>query len=93
MNTDDTCFADLMLQPNSTLLSTLPLSPSVPPGPVTQAWSKDLRLYEGYKMRRNELRLRNLNKRWEHEKALSQIADMVSHRRTLPEVGPIWQFF
>lgn len=83
---------DVMLQPTSTLLSTVPLSPSVAPRPVTQAWSKDLRLYEGYKMRRNELRLRSLNRRWEHEKALSQIADIVSHTHTnthtLPDVGP-----
>lgn len=71
----------VMLQPTSTLLSTVPLSPSVAPRPVTQAWSKDLRLYEGYKMRRNELRLRSLNRRWEHEKALSQIADIERERR------------
>lgn len=74
--------AYVMLQPTSSLLSTVPhLTSAVAPRPGNQTWSKDLRLYEGYKMRRNELRLRSLNRRWEHEKALSQIADMDRERR------------
>lgn len=72
-----------MLQPTPNLLSTVPhLASTMASRPGNQAWSKDLRLYEGYKVRRNELRLRSFNRRWEHEKALSQIADIVSHWHT-----------
>ncbi|XP_061548011.1 uncharacterized protein si:ch211-67e16.4 isoform X1 [Phycodurus eques] len=56
----------------------------LPPGTARQMmhdpWTKDFRLYEEYKMRRNELRRRSLNRRRELEKTLPQplLADLVS---------------
>lgn len=71
---------DVMLQPASSLLSTVALPPSMVPRPAARPWSKDLRLYEEYKLRRNELRLRSLNRRREQEKTVPQplLADIVS---------------
>ncbi|XP_041856984.1 uncharacterized protein si:ch211-67e16.4 [Melanotaenia boesemani] len=56
---------------------------SVPPRQVVRPWPKDLSLYEEYKLRRNELRRRNLNRRRELEKTLPQplLADLVRERR------------
>ncbi|KAF7218054.1 uncharacterized protein si:ch211-67e16.4 [Nothobranchius furzeri] len=50
---------------------------------ATRSWSKDLSLYEEYKLRRTELRHRNLSRRRELEKALPQplLADLVRERR------------
>uniref|UniRef100_A0A1A7Z667 Uncharacterized protein n=1 Tax=Iconisemion striatum TaxID=60296 RepID=A0A1A7Z667_9TELE len=50
---------------------------------ATRSWSKDLSLYEEYKLRRNELRRRNLSRRRELEKTLPQplLADLVRERR------------
>lgn len=72
--------ADVMLQPGSSLLSTVALPPSMAPRPAARPWSKDLRLYEEYKLRRNELRLRSLNRRREQEKTVPQplLSDIVS---------------
>lgn len=71
---------DVMLQPASSLLSTVALPPSMVPRPAARPWSKDLRLYEEYKLRRNELRLRSLNRRREQEKTVPQplLSDIVS---------------
>lgn len=71
---------DVMLQPASSLLTTVALPPSMVPRPAARAWSKDLRLYEEYKLRRNELRLRSLNRRREQEKTVPQplLSDIVS---------------
>lgn len=56
------------------------LPPGVPPRQVGRPWAKDLSLYEEYKMRRSELRRRNMTKRRELEKSLPQplLADLVS---------------
>lgn len=72
--------ADVMLQPGSSLLSTVALTPSMVSRPAARPWSKDLRLYEEYKLRRNELRLRSLNRRREQEKTVPQplLSDIVS---------------
>ncbi|XP_034042490.1 uncharacterized protein si:ch211-67e16.4 [Thalassophryne amazonica] len=53
------------------------------PRQATRPWSKDLSLYEEYKLRRNELRRRSLNRRRELEKTLPQplLADLVRERR------------
>lgn len=50
------------------------------PHQAVRPWSKDLTLYEEYKIRRNELRRRNLTRRRELEKTLPQplLADMAS---------------
>ncbi|KAM8858334.1 uncharacterized protein ACB058_009625 isoform 1-T2 [Synchiropus picturatus] len=54
-----------------------------PPRQMVRSWPKDLTLYEEYKLRRNELRRRNLNRRRELEKTLPQplLADMLRDRR------------
>ncbi|CAI5670779.1 MKL/myocardin-like protein 2 isoform X2 [Oreochromis niloticus] len=59
------------------------LPPGVPPRQVGRPWAKDLSLYEEYKMRRSELRRRNMTKRRELEKSLPQplLADLVRERR------------
>lgn len=56
------------------------LPPGVPPRQAVRPWAKDLSLYEEYKMRRSELRRRNMTKRRELEKSLPQplLADLVS---------------
>lgn len=58
----------------------LPLG--IPPRQAVRPWTKDLSLYEEYKLRRNELRRRNLSRRRELEKTLPQplLADLVSQR-------------
>lgn len=73
----------VMLQPASSLLTTVALPPSMVPRPAARPWSKDLRLYEEYKLRRNELRLRSLNRRREPEKTVPQplLSDIVRERR------------
>ncbi|KAM9851393.1 uncharacterized protein ACBR49_006679 isoform 2-T2 [Aulostomus maculatus] len=55
----------------------------IPPHQVVHPWTKDLSLYEEYKLRRNELRRRSLNRRRELEKSLPQplLADLVRERR------------
>ncbi|XP_032423164.1 uncharacterized protein LOC116722889 isoform X1 [Xiphophorus hellerii] len=59
------------------------LQPSGLPRQAVRPWTKDLSLYEEYKLRRNELRRRNLNRRRELEKSLPQplLADLVRERR------------
>lgn len=59
------------------------LPPGVPPRQAERPWAKDLSLYEEYKMRRSELRRRNMTKRRELEKSLPQplLADLVRERR------------
>lgn len=73
----------LMPQPVTSLPSVAALPPGVPPRQVVRPWNKDLSLYEEYKLRRNELRRRSLNRRRELEKTLPQplLADLVRERR------------
>ncbi|XP_036965234.1 uncharacterized protein si:ch211-67e16.4 isoform X1 [Acanthopagrus latus] len=70
-------------QPAAPLLSMVSLPPGIPPRQGVRPWTKDLSLYEEYKLRRNELRRRSLNRRRELEKTLPQplLADMVRERR------------
>lgn len=72
--------SDATPQPAAALLSMVSLPPGVPPRQGVRPWTKDLSLYEEYKLRRNELRRRSLNRRRELEKTLPQplLADMVS---------------
>ncbi|XP_051938982.1 uncharacterized protein si:ch211-67e16.4 isoform X2 [Hippocampus zosterae] len=60
-----------------------PLPPDTPRQMVRGPWTKDISLYEEYKLRRNELRRRSLNRRRELEKTLPQplLADLVRERR------------
>ncbi|XP_029936385.1 uncharacterized protein LOC115379696 [Myripristis murdjan] len=64
-----------------------PLPQAPPPGvasrPAGRPWTKELSLYEEYKLRRNELRRRSLSRRREMEKTLPQplLADLVRERR------------
>lgn len=69
-----------MPQPASSLLSMVTLPPGIPPRQAVRPWTKDLSLYEEYKLRRNELRRRSLNRRRELEKTLPQplLADLAS---------------
>ncbi|KAK5890072.1 hypothetical protein CesoFtcFv8_013639 [Champsocephalus esox] len=74
---------DLMPQPLSSLQS-MGYSPSgLPHRQAVRPWTKDLSLYEDFKLRRNELRKRSINKRRELEKTLPQpmLADLVRERR------------
>ncbi|XP_040004549.1 uncharacterized protein si:ch211-67e16.4 isoform X2 [Xiphias gladius] len=73
----------LMLQPAASLPSTAALASGIPPRQAARPWAKDLSLYEEYKLRRNELRRRSLNRRRELEKTLPQplLADLVRERR------------
>ncbi|CAK6967622.1 myb-like protein Q [Scomber scombrus] len=73
----------LMPQPMAPLPSAAALPLGVPPRQMVRPWNKDLSLYEEYKMRRNELRRRSLNRRRELEKNLPQplLADLVRERR------------
>ncbi|XP_068507614.1 uncharacterized protein si:ch211-67e16.4 [Syngnathus scovelli] len=59
-----------------------PANAPLPPGAPRQM-VRDLSLYEEYKLRRNELRRRSLNRRRELEKTLPQplLADLVRERR------------
>ncbi|KAM6935027.1 uncharacterized protein FYW49_001227 [Xenentodon cancila] len=69
------------------LASSLPSTAATPPGVIprqtSRPWTKDLSIYEEFKLRRNELRRRNLNRRRELEKSLPQplLADLVRERR------------
>ncbi|XP_007569381.1 uncharacterized protein LOC106942228 [Poecilia latipinna] len=69
------------------LAGSLPSAAALQPGVLSRQavrpWTKDLSLYEEYKLRRNELRRRNLNRRRELEKSLPQplLADLVRERR------------
>ncbi|XP_047226824.1 uncharacterized protein si:ch211-67e16.4 isoform X2 [Girardinichthys multiradiatus] len=65
------------------LPSSAAMHSSVLPRQAVRPWTKDLSLYEEYKLRRNELRRRNLNRRRELEKSLPQplLADLVRERR------------
>lgn len=73
--------SDVMPEPTSDLIKT---APNIMPHQPARPWTKDLTLYEEYKIRRNELRRRNLTRRRELEKTLPQplLADMAS-----PAVG------
>ncbi|KAJ4921167.1 hypothetical protein JOQ06_022275, partial [Pogonophryne albipinna] len=74
---------DLMPQPLSSLQS-MGYSPSgLPHRQAVRPWTKDLSLYEDFKLRRNELRKRSINRRRELEKTLPQpmLADLVRERR------------
>ncbi|KAG7502503.1 hypothetical protein JOB18_021009 [Solea senegalensis] len=73
----------LMVQPATSLPLMGGLTSGVPPRQAMRPWTKDLSLYEEYKLRRNELRRRSLNKRRELEKTLPQplLADLVRERR------------
>lgn len=72
--------SDATTQPVASLMSMVSLPPCIPPRQAVRPWTKDLSLYEEYKLRRNELRRRNLSRRRELEKTLPQplLADMVS---------------
>ncbi|XP_034418348.1 uncharacterized protein si:ch211-67e16.4 [Cyclopterus lumpus] len=76
-------FSYLMPQPASSLQSAVPLPSGLPPRAALRPWTKDLSLYEEFKLRRNELRRRSINRRRELEKALPQplLADLVRERR------------
>ncbi|TNN04447.1 hypothetical protein fugu_001476 [Takifugu bimaculatus] len=69
-----------MPEPTSALIKT---APNIMPHQAARPWTNDLTLYEEYKIRRNELRRRNLTRRRELEKTLPQplLADMVRERR------------
>ncbi|GLD56661.1 uncharacterized protein AKAME5_000897800, partial [Lates japonicus] len=73
----------LMLQPAASLPSMVALPSGIPSRQAMRPWTKDLSLYEEYKLRRNELRRRSLNRRRELEKTLPQplLADLVRERR------------
>ncbi|XP_054644148.1 uncharacterized protein si:ch211-67e16.4 isoform X1 [Dunckerocampus dactyliophorus] len=70
-------------QPATSLPPIAPMPPGLPREMVRGPWTKDLSLYEEYKLRRNELRRRSLNRRRELEKTLPQplLADLVRERR------------
>ncbi|RVE57788.1 hypothetical protein OJAV_G00202850 [Oryzias javanicus] len=63
------------------------LAASLPPGALPrqapQPWTKDLSFYDEFKLRRNELRRRNLTRQRELEKELPQplLANLVQERR------------
>lgn len=72
--------SDLMPQPVASLLQPMVALPcGVLPRQAPRPWPKDLSLYEEYKLRRNELRRRSINRRRELEKTLPQplLADLV----------------
>ncbi|KAL3969403.1 hypothetical protein ACER0C_027200 [Sarotherodon galilaeus] len=78
-----TAFSSAGRTTHSAAQSAAILPPGVPPRQVGRPWAKDLSLYEEYKMRRSELRRRNMTKRRELEKSLPQplLADLVRERR------------
>lgn len=63
--------------------SLISMAPNITAHQAVRPWTKDLTLYEEYKIRRNELRRRNLNRRRELEKTLPQplLADMASQTK------------
>ncbi|XP_042350084.1 uncharacterized protein si:ch211-67e16.4 isoform X2 [Plectropomus leopardus] len=63
--------------------SMVALPSGIPPRQAVRPWTKDLSLYEEYKLRRNELRRRSITRRRELEKTLPQplLADLVRERR------------
>ncbi|KAA8593062.1 hypothetical protein FQN60_018517 [Etheostoma spectabile] len=65
-------------QSGASLQSMVALPSGIPPRQAVRPWTKDLSLYEEYKLRRNELRRRSINKRRELEKTLPQplLADL-----------------
>ncbi|XP_040913179.1 uncharacterized protein si:ch211-67e16.4 isoform X2 [Toxotes jaculatrix] len=73
----------LTVQPPASLPAMGNLPSGIPPRQAVRPWAKDLSLYEEYKLRRNELRRRSLNRRRELEKTLPQplLADLVRERR------------
>ncbi|XP_038577236.1 uncharacterized protein si:ch211-67e16.4 isoform X2 [Micropterus salmoides] len=73
----------LIPQPAASLPSMAALPLGIPPRQAMRPWTKDLSLYEEYKLRRNELRRRSLSRRRELEKTLPQplLADLVRERR------------
>ncbi|XP_053295461.1 uncharacterized protein si:ch211-67e16.4 isoform X1 [Pleuronectes platessa] len=73
----------LMLQPIGSLPSMVTLPTGIPPFQEGRPWSKNLSFYEQYKLRRNELQQRRLNRRREQEETLPQplLADMLRERR------------
>ncbi|XP_034430564.1 uncharacterized protein si:ch211-67e16.4 isoform X1 [Hippoglossus hippoglossus] len=73
----------LMLQPIGSLPSMVTLPSGIPPLQEGRPWSKNLSFYEQYKLRRNELQQRRLNRRREQEETLPQplLADMLRERR------------
>ena len=74
--------SDLMLQPIGSLPSMVTLPSGIPLLQEGRPWSKNLHFYEQYKLRRNELQQRRLNRRREQEETLPQplLADMVRPR-------------
>ncbi|KAM6955313.1 uncharacterized protein PEZ65_001887 isoform 1-T3 [Lycodopsis pacificus] len=73
----------LIPQSVASLQSMLALPSGIPPHQAVRPWTKDLSLYEEYKLRRNELRRRSINRRRELEKTLPQplLANLVRERR------------
>ncbi|XP_051259580.1 uncharacterized protein si:ch211-67e16.4 isoform X2 [Dicentrarchus labrax] len=73
----------VMPQSAGSLLSMVALPSGIAARQAVRPWTKDLSLYEEYKLRRNELRRRNLSRRRELEKTLPQplLADLVRERR------------
>lgn len=73
----------LMSQPTAPLPSVVVSAPTVPPRQAMRPWTKELSLYEEYKLRRNEVRRRSINRRRELEKMLPQplLADLLRERR------------
>ncbi|XP_035531792.1 uncharacterized protein LOC118338623 isoform X2 [Morone saxatilis] len=73
----------VMPQSAGSLLSMVALPSGIAARQAVRPWTKDLSLYEEYKMRRNELRRRNLSRRRELEKTLPQplLTDLVRERR------------
>ncbi|XP_019961051.2 uncharacterized protein [Paralichthys olivaceus] len=73
----------LMVQPITSLPSIVTLPSGVPPLQEARPWNKNLSFYEQYKVRRNELQQRRLNRRRELEETLPQplLADMLRERR------------
>ncbi|XP_049904592.1 uncharacterized protein si:ch211-67e16.4 isoform X2 [Epinephelus moara] len=72
-----------MPQPVASQQSMVALPSGIPPRQAVRPWTKDLSLYEEYKLRRNELRRRSITRRRELEKTLPQplLADLVRERR------------
>ncbi|XP_051815133.1 uncharacterized protein si:ch211-67e16.4 isoform X4 [Acanthochromis polyacanthus] len=71
------------LPPLSSSLPSLAVLPPVPPPQAVRPWTKDLSIYDEFKLRRNELRRQHRSRRRELEKTLPQplLADLVRERR------------
>lgn len=69
----------MVVQQSGSPPSLVDMSSGVPTRQAVRPWSKDLSLYEEYKLRRNEQRRRNHSRRREQEKSLPQpmLADLV----------------